>query len=158
MKIVLTTCLGILLCCIGLQAQNNFQFSRVWNFGAGTNYTVPAGKVLKIESVNFNSPTLNTTYSSCYINCPGCGSSSGVSCTYDVPPVFAIDQNIYSSVDNFLYVGSGGSCSVCPTTRQVSFNASGINIAVPIWLGEGKNLKINGNGVFISALEFNLVP
>ena len=60
MKIVLTTCLGVLLCCIGLHAQNNFQFSRVWNFGAGTNYTVPTGKVLKIESVNFNAPTLNT--------------------------------------------------------------------------------------------------
>jgi hypothetical protein len=155
MKTIFTTFL--IITSLSVFSQGNLQFNRVYNFTQGTNYTVPAGKVLKIESVNFNAPTLTLTYASCYVNCPGCGSSSGVTCSYNAPSVFTIDQNtFYSTADNILYINSGGSCNVCPPTRQVSFNSSIVSLTMPIWLGEGKNLTINGNGVFISALEFNI--
>jgi hypothetical protein len=152
MKKNITICLGLVIMYIGLQAQNNFQFNRVYNFGAGTNYTVPSGKVLKIESVNFNSPTLIWPFISCSVY------STSFACIYNSSlPLFAIDQNIFLATgENSTVVGN---CSVCPSTKQAApFSSSGINIAVPIWLGEGKSITINGSGVFISALEFNLVP
>jgi len=150
MKTICT--LPLLIASLYAFSQGNLQFNRVWNFNQGTNYTVPAGKVLKIESVNFNFPSLTISYSNCNV------SSAGVSCIYIAPSVFSIDQNTFNTSENVVFapLAYNGSCSDCTPTRQVAFNSSSVNLTMPIWLGEGKNLTINGNGVFISALEFNI--
>jgi hypothetical protein len=63
-------------------SQGNLQFNQVINLENGINYTVPVGKVVRIESINHLNPSTVANYSSCIVNCPGCGASSGVSCAY----------------------------------------------------------------------------
>jgi hypothetical protein len=147
---------GLILAFTQMKSQGNLQFNQVLNITNGTSYTVPSGKVLKIESINFNNPSLITNYASCYVNCPGCGSSSGVSCSYQGVNYLVIGDNIFSGGGGGIYVGSGGSCSVCPPTKSETLSAQTFNL--PIWLGAGKNVSVLASGIFISAIEFNLVP
>jgi hypothetical protein len=140
------------------KSQGNLQFNQVINIINGTSYTVPSGKVLKIESINFNSPTTSVAYSSCMINCPSCGASSGVTCYYSGKNYLVIDNNIYSAntPNGFVYINSGGSCSVCPSTQSVGVSAISFNL--PIWLRDGKIVNVQAAGIFISAIEFNIIP
>ncbi len=137
-------------------AQGNLQFNRVLNMSNGTNYTVPEGKVLKIESINYNSPSIVSNYVSCYVNCPGCGASSGVTCAYEGVNYLVIGSNVFGGGGGSLYVGSGGACSVCPPTK--SDNLPSTVFTYPIWLGQGQIVNVLASGIFVSAIEFNIVP
>jgi hypothetical protein len=137
-------------------AQGNLQFNQVVNLSNSSNYTVPTGKVLKIESINFNNPTTSVPYSSCIINCPSCGPSSGVTCYYSGINYLTIDNNVFFAPNGQLYITSGGLCSVCPSTQTVSLSSNTFNL--PIWLNSGKNVSIQASGIFISAIEFNIIP
>ena len=143
---------------LSLKAQGNLQFNQVLNIENGMNYTVPTGKVLKIESINYVNPSAIVNYSSCTINCPGCGASSGVTCYYTSINYLRIGNNIYSAstAPGGVYINSGGACSVCPATQTLSVSPT--NLILPIWLGSGKNVNVLASGIFISAIEFNIVP
>ena len=139
-----------------VKGQGNLQFNRVVNFSNGSNYTVPANKVIKIESVNQNNAVISSTYSgSCYVNCPGCGAGSGVTCYYNGLEYFKIGSISYSGGGGELYVGSGGSCTVCPTIKTNAVTLPSFNF--PIWVGEGETIKVLLSGVQISCLEFNII-
>ena len=47
--------IAILLTCLGFRAQGNLQFNQVLLLNNGTTYTVPVGKVWKLEGAVFNS-------------------------------------------------------------------------------------------------------
>ncbi len=47
--------IAILLTCLGFRAQGNLQFNQVLLLNNGTTYTVPAGKVWKLEGAVYNS-------------------------------------------------------------------------------------------------------
>jgi hypothetical protein len=49
----------------GIKAQGNLQFNQVLNFSYGSSYSTPQGKVLKIESINFNSPVIISPLTNC---------------------------------------------------------------------------------------------
>ena len=166
---------------LGVLAQGgNLQFNRVLNFTSGANYTVPQGKVLKIENVLFDGyTTININYSHC--------DSVFNNGSYDVMCKYALPNNYSAPVEigNFKLTGQGGNfdqgyhttyfgsnywrCNSCPPSVSLNFwfQASD-NITCPIWLGEGEAVKIlpstivypssGRKGFHISAIEFNIVP
>jgi hypothetical protein len=153
-KVSFTICILLALTALSF-AQGNLQFNQVLNLSNGNNYVVPSGKVLKIESINYNSPKVERNFSSCSIACPGCGASSGVGCFYFGVDYLKIADNTFTSNGGGISIGSGGSCSVCPPTMIVDLTIPAFNL--PIWVGEGKVVSILASGVFISAIEFNVI-
>lgn len=149
-KLLLITCL--ILAFMQMKSQGNLQFNQVLNFGIGTSYTVPPGKVLKIESINFNSPVVTSNYSYCYVY-----SGTMMNCFYETINYLVIDQNTYSVGGTGQIVNEGvASCTVCPPVKQ--YGTSPINFTFPIWLSSGKNLNVLASGIFVSAIEFNITP
>jgi hypothetical protein len=147
--------------------QGNLQFNQVLNFGYGDNYSVPAGKVLKIESINFNSPKLYRPFVSCFSlgPNPGCTANGTVVCAYSEEAInyLVIDQyilksSIFSGAAQITVCKSNTvqSCEICPPTSGLDVSPSTFNL--PIWLREGKNVSVLATGIFISAIEFNIVP
>ena len=64
MRLLLILLLILQLPIVVLAQGGNLQFNRVLNFTSGANYTVPQGKVLKIENVLFDgSASINLNYS-----------------------------------------------------------------------------------------------
>lgn len=145
---------GLILSFSGI-SQTSLQFSQVINLSAGETYTVPAGSVFKVESINQNSGSISLPYSgNCMINCPGCGSSSGVTCYYNGQTYFRIGSyQLVKSGDN-TYINSGGSCSVCPTNKSISVTIP--NLIFPIWLKAGEVVSTLVSGSHISGIEFNV--
>jgi hypothetical protein len=158
MKTIYTTFLITLS--FSAMSQGNLQFNRVWNFSQGSSYNVPIGKVLKIESINFNDAKTSLSLQSCGLSYNG----TGINCIYSVAsPVFTINQNSFypSSENGSIFYGGQNigyytNCSQCPPNRIVGFSSAGLSFSLPIWLGEGEIISINGSGIFISALEFNV--
>jgi hypothetical protein len=148
-KLLLIT--GLILAFMQMKSQGNLQFNQVLNITDGTSYTVPSGKVLKIESINFNNPSVTYSYASCNIN-----SNNSVSCAYSGVFYLIIGDNIFGGVQPVILVGSANTCSACPPTTTGGISATTFNL--PIWLNAGKNLSVLANGIFISAIEFNIVP
>jgi hypothetical protein len=167
---------------LGVLAQGgNLQFNRVLNFTSGANYTVPQGKVLKIENVLFDgSISINLNYSFC-------------DTIYDYGRYYTYCKyafpNNYSApieIGTLKLTGSGGNfeqgyhttinsnysyyiCNSCPLNVSLGFYfQASDNITCPIWLGEGEVVKIlpstivypssGRKGFHISAIEFNIVP
>ena len=137
-------------------SQGNLQFNQVLNLENGVNYIVPVGKVLRIESINYLNPSIIVNYSNCEVNCPGCGSSSGVTCSYSSINYLRIGNAILSLTPLTVYITSGGACSVCPSTQTLSVTPS--NFTLPIWLNAGKQVDVLASGIYITAVEFNIVP
>jgi|1048.fasta_scaffold05882_3 hypothetical protein len=158
----------------------NLQFNRVLNFTSGANYTVPQGKVLKIESLTTN---ILATFRIWKVGCdtfsyPGlCYYSLGYS--YEAPVQIG-PLKLNSSQSTFGNVNSNGhlvynigsvtnNCINCPNYIDYVLSLLGHNITMPIWLSEGELVKIinyqsalSGTsthyGIHISAIEFNIVP
>jgi hypothetical protein len=137
-------------------SQGNLQFNQVINLENGMNYTVPVGKVVRIESINYLNPSTVANYSSCIVNCPGCGASSGVSCSYASINYLQIGSAVLTLSPPGIYVNSGGTCAVCPASQTLSVTPS--NFTLPIWLNSGNQINVMAIGIFISAIEFNVVP
>jgi hypothetical protein len=152
--------------CISVIAktQGNLQFNQVLTFEPGDSYTVPNGKVLKIESVNMNSTTL------CL---PKTGETDN---TKSWAPKTICKSGLYNGI-NYLSIGnqvfnspsfdgrssgtqfSDGSCNYYnETCKIIDFGAIIFNC--PIWLESGKTVYINSavSSILISAIEFNIIP
>ena len=144
--------------------QGNLQFNQVLNFGYGDNYSVPAGKVLKIESINYNSPTTYSEFIDCQLVSfnPICGSGQHMRCNYLGTAInyLVIDQNILKTSGGnsggYIDLCNVNTCETCPPSK--SYGASPSSFNLPIWLREGKNVSVLATGIFISAIEFNIVP
>ncbi len=154
--------LTILLLLFALQtfAQGNLQFNQVINIKNGDTYTVPAGKVLKITAVSSGS---NNVISMPLLRCDLLGGQNY--CAYDLKATignignlnFNLNYNQSNYPSGVLYSGPSSQCQ-CPSSYEYT-NGNTINIPVPFWLKSGQNISINpGNGLLISAIEFNIVP
>ncbi len=133
----------------GSWSQGNLQFSQVINLTPGTTYTVPANKVLKIESFTSQSLPIYTTTLQSQSSCVG----NTCQCTWSAQPYLNIGSLSFSQ--QLSPTNSVG--GPCPATN------SGIvtlpNIVFPIWLNAGKQISIqNITGVLLTAIEFNIVP
>ena len=124
-------------------AQGNLQFNQVLVLTSGANYTVPADKVLKIESI-----LSDGTATLPYLSCTGACNFSGVVCTVD-----GISFRLSAST-------STSSCLNCPASVNSTGNFINLNNYVfPIWLSSGKIVTVSPSvGIRISAIEFNVVP
>ena len=158
----------------------NLQFNRVLNFTSGANYTVPQGKVLKIESLNTN---ILATFRLAKVGCDTF-SYAGL-CYYSLgygfeAPVQIGPLKLNSSQSTFGNINSNGhliynigyitnDCINCPNHVDYVLSIFGNNITMPIWLSEGELVKIINyqsalsalsaySGIHISAIEFNIVP
>ncbi len=132
----------------GSWSQGNLQFSQVINLTPGNTYTVPANKVLKIESLTFQSlPIYTTTLLS-----HQCAGNNTCSCTWSAQSYLNIGSLSYSS-----QLAVSSSIGPCPATNSASVTLP--NIVFPIWLNAGKQITIqNITGVMLSAIEFNIIP
>ena len=170
----------------------NLQFNRVLNFTSGANYTVPQGKVLKIESTKFNLILYAT------VNYIGCDTAMSFDPSYNMNRIthyckYSTTNNAHSVQIGPIKIGGfeqGGlfngfpyvsltlfnsyDCSICPPTYNSSYrigNSDELNC--PLWLSEGEVVSIFPylqllpqfsshqsalNGIYISAVEFNIVP
>lgn len=130
-------------------AQGDLQFNQVINITPGQTYTVPEGKVLKVESVTFNNASVATTF----VNQNGCGSNFGT-CTYST--------DVFLTINNVQISGTGTSfgtnCGGCTPTRNGPATIPALGF--PIWLNAGKVISVGSNvsGVFVSGIEFNVIP
>ena len=164
---------------LGVLAQGgNLQFNRVLNFTSGANYTVPQGKVLKIESYKSD-----VSFQANYVYY-GCDTSSNLGpstiCKYvlnngNTHPIkignFVIaGSGNFNSFDghHYINVNSASNCGSCPVSTTVVHLISNIHeIPCPFWLPAGEVITIfpyniyqhnTGLGIHISAIEFNIVP
>ena len=131
----------------GIKAQGNLQFNQVLNFSYGSSYSTPQGKVLKIESINFNSPVIISPLTNCI-------TGSQTQCIYQSLNYLVLGDIIFSS--NTIYSYTNGGCINCPQTNSTSTTSSTFNL--PIWLPAGKTVSVLAEGIHISAIEFNIVP
>jgi hypothetical protein len=156
MKILFTSLL--IFVCASLFGQGNLQFNRVITFSPGSTYTVPTGKVLKIESITFNGNSVTVPKTSTQtLNCPSicCGAFTLTVGVY-APVTFLSLGGINFSTSNVI-----GDCSwlMNPTPATTNTSVSLPQINCPLWLESGKSLSIY-TGTFqmiISAIEFNII-
>ena len=139
-------------------SQGNLQFNRVVTFTPGSNYTVPTGKVLKIESINITQNTVCLPKTSTnYVTCGGGN-------PYQVP--YGVYSGItYLSIGNIQFsIGSqsnsGYMCQGIVNSDCWNYTFSTINISCPIWLETAKTVSIHSGvaSILISAIEFNVIP
>jgi len=191
MKILLNLLLILNLPLAVLAQGGNLQFNRVLNFTSGANYTVPQGKVLKIESTKFNLSYFAT------LNYIGCDTTMSFDPIYNMNRITHFCK--YSTTNNAHSVqigpikifgfGQGGvfngwpyvgftqnsyDCSICPPTYASAYRIGDSDeLNCPLWLSEGEVVSIfpylqllplqysqqsATNGIYISAVEFNIVP
>ena len=164
---------------LGILAQGgNLQFNRVLNFTSGANYTVPQGKVLKIESYKSD-----VSFQANYVY-HGCDSSSNLgpvtACKYvlsngnshpvKIGDIVIAGSGNFNSIDgtHHIMVNGNNNCAACPmSTTVVHFFNNSHEIPCPFWLPAGDVITIfpynmyqytTGFGIHISAIEFNIVP
>jgi hypothetical protein len=131
-----------------LFSQGNLQFNQVINITNGQTYTVPAGKVLKVEAIfhNGNFPLPFQT-------CTPIGNGN-IYCDYNLNNIICIDA---VCISGFKRITGGNICNCPTTTNENVIDLS--KIELPIWLKEGKTISIqNGSGIEVSAIEFNIIP
>jgi hypothetical protein len=134
-----------------LYSQGNLQFNQVLNLIPGSNYTVPAGKVLKIESIATTSgssvcaPQTNSYFASC----------GG----YPNQNVSNYGSVAYLTLGNLVFTSNGAS-GICGNASCYNVSVTFPNLAVPIWLNAGKTVSIYNNmsQLLITAIEFNIAP
>jgi hypothetical protein len=152
----------LIFICSNVFTQGNLQFNQVLNLSPGSSYTVPAGKVLKIESINFGSnsvciPRSNTVNANCITQGgPWVASSYGI---YDAVAYLSIGNMTFSTPS---FSGNGGSsyCNGWSNPNCWNYSFTNLTFSLPIWLTEGKNVLIHSGAVsiHISAVEFNVIP
>jgi hypothetical protein len=146
-----TIIIALVLMSFGVFAQGNLQFNQAINItGLGT-YTVPTGKVLKIESINIGeicAPAVSSTL----INCPGGGYTVPVYRPVDYLNISGMQFSSGSVVEACGYFPSPPPCRTVPSSSKV--------ISLPIWLNAGKTITTSSSGtlnLIISGIEFNIV-
>ena len=143
---------------------SNLQFNQVINLTTGSNYTVPTGKVLKIESVSMTNGTICIPRTaSVQISCLRNGMySTGVYGIYDSVNFIQIGDLLFKSGGaNGYYYNNGGDCAYYQNPDCWSINVLDISstINTPLWLNAGKNISVyQGNiSILISAIEYNIL-
>ncbi len=130
-------------------SQGNLQFNQVLNLVPGSSYTVPTGKVVKIESITFsgNSVCIPLTSTSIAV----CGAGNAVVGNYNSIDYLALGNMVYST---------GNATNVCNYTPCLNKTVTVPSISVPFWLPAGKTISIFNNSfqICISAIEFNIIP
>jgi hypothetical protein len=132
------------------KSQGNLQFNQVINLIPGANYTVPTGKVLKIESI--------TTSSESSICLPLSSTSTGSCGGYSNQSISQYSAVSYLSIGNISYGVSG--TSACGTSSCKSVPLVSPTLNLPIWLNESKTISIytNVSQLLLTAIEFNVLP
>jgi hypothetical protein len=142
-------------------AQGNLQFNRVLTLTAGSNYTVPSGKVLKIESISTSGSTICIPRTS-EVTMPCLTQSGYINSNYGI-----YDAITYLSIGNIYYKtgsfnGQNSSCSLNFNSSCANVTVNVTQIQLPLWLEAGKNIQIYANTntfqILISAIEFNITP
>lgn len=154
------------LLALGAKGQGNLQFNRVVTLSPGNNYTVPTGKVLKIESINMSSTSL------CI---PKSGTDNGYCNNGFGQPQIQYTYGVYNAV-NYLTIGnvmftspsfngsvnnnSYTSCSTVFNSDCWTYDFGTKTLNCPIWLESGKMVTIHSGvaAILISAIEFNIIP
>lgn len=134
-------------------AQGDLQFNQVINITPGQTYTVPEGKVLKVESIPFNNAIITANFA-------GLISSGGsLACTYSSSVFLTIGNVQITGTAPNTGIFAGGQCdSGCQCTRTAPATIPALDF--PIWLNAGKVISVGSNvsGVFVSGIEFNVIP
>ncbi len=125
----------------------NLQFNQVLNITPGMSYTVPTGKVFKLESITGgNSASVTTTFADF--------SADYCACNYASLQFLSIDVLQFSGkASSYLAPNCISNCS--------QFNTSQLSIPIldlPIWLNTGKTVSLSSivSGVLITGIEFNI--
>lgn len=146
---------------ISSNAQGNLQFNQVLTFVPGDNYTIPAGKCLKIESINMNStnvciPKSNTMTGSC---ASPSGWTSGSYGIYNAITYLTLG-NMNFQTPTFNGNQGTNSCAAWINTPCYNYNFGTLSFETPIWLEAGQIIIVHSNvsNMLVSALEFNIVP
>ena len=143
-------------------SQGNLQFNQVITFTPGSNYTVPTGKVLKIESVNISSSSvcIPRTSSQTQLCQPAYSAPSNVTFgIYDGITFLTLNNINYGTPAFSGYVGGAYQCNWSnPDCWNYTFSNMSFNC--PIWLEAGKRVYIHSGvaSILISAIEFNIIP
>jgi hypothetical protein len=120
---------------LSISAQGNLQFNQVKLVNSLT--TVPTNKVWKIESVlNGNNPQWTAS-----APLPSCVMSISLNDTN----ICISQMNLYRN-GNFLNNSAAASESAINCTN------------LPIWIPAGSTLNIGYNSIYISVIEYNIVP
>ena len=145
-----------------LFAQGNLQFNQVLDLTNGANYTVPSGKVFKVESVNANGASvdaslIDTTLLLAYTD--GVGPHTSFRASYSKTQFICIGVNCFGTASLTTFYDCFGSTIFCgPSTLRIS-DISSANIQSPIWLKAGQQITIlSGSGILVSGIEFNIIP
>ena len=147
MKKIIT--ITILLFSMASYAQGNLQFNQVLNIKNGDTYMVPTGKVIKVTAINSSSVIVKLPLISCGSYCFYANSSA-------IASYMTIGSLVYKASNVSNQFIPNGQCSQCPTTMDYSPNNLGFN--APVWLKAGEVVSIvQGTGILISAIEFNIV-
>ena len=141
--------------------QGNLQFNKVLTLGPGDIYTVPQGKVLKIESINFSSNTVcipksSEVTKSCYLGNRWGDVYYGVYTGINYLSI--ANQNF--STPNFNGNSIGSICDAVYNEDCQPYDFGSLKFNLPIWLDSGKSVQIHSGvtSILISAIEFNVVP
>jgi hypothetical protein len=142
-----------------LSAQGNLQFNQVINLSGSQTYTVPAGKCLKVESIQVINASAASSLTNCVCNPSFMGESQ---CTYAGGVVCVIAG---VTLNYAAFTKTGGSCSwqsMCPGNcpQTASTNVTIPTLSFPMWLAEGKSISFGNtiSGVLLTGVEFNIVP
>lgn len=146
-----------------LQAQGTLEFNQVMIVN-NSPQTVPAGKVWKITSVyGFNPYFCQNLNSTCYY---GAGNSVSMAVSS-----FKINGNtvlsectinrIYASTNctssNTVWSNAESSCGAILGAFGYANKSANPNL-LPIWIPAGTVLQSDGTQVFLSVVEFNVIP
>ncbi len=144
---------------LGAKAQGNLQFNQVINLTAGSNYTVPPGKVLKIESISYNGSSVNMPLTSTIlIPCNNYNALIGQYAGFDYLTIANLTFSVGSHTGAEIHNTPCGWGDLNPPFFTAS-TSSLPAVPVPIWLQSGKSVNINSGTfqILISGIEFNVV-
>ena len=173
----------------------NLQFNQVLNIKNGDNYIVPAGKVVKVESIYTDYRNWSVAYN--YVGCTYSPTSpQGTRCNYlmsnnglvnhigipsspftlykvgEISAKMSLNGNDMGFVNDTAYTEPNIQCSQCANRLELSVTPNGgiTYNDMPIWLKSGQSISIamlpntsissgqKGIGVFITAIEYNVIP
>jgi len=152
--------LSILVIAIGAKAQGNLQFNQVINLNSGSSYTVPVGKVFKIESISINGNVVAMPLSSSYtFTCSSYSIQVGQYSAFDYLTIGNLTFSVPSHSGLELHPSPCGWGDLNPPFFNATVSSMPV-IATPIWLKAGKSVLIS-SGTFqmlVSGIEFNIIP
>ena len=144
-------------------SQGNLQFNQIISISNGSNLTVPLNKAWRIDAINFSETMSFSIGSMNNISCVTLTTSipNNRECYYKGNLLSIGVINI--ETPSISYITLATTCnSSCPATNPYILSTSSISplsFKFPIWLENGKSISvIQGTGILISVVEFNIIP